>query len=165
MASAPSVSLAQPATATTMFVDATVSNIIAQAANSPMQPPHTSGVLVAGWVGGPKTRGSWSLVYSCVFTIGLCIWTAIHPNVPGPNDGRWRILARKVKWALCALIAPEFVLAVAMQQLYRAWRLRRALGMMKKPPLPTDRSDSLAKAEAVEERKKVRRTRVGVCTT
>jgi hypothetical protein len=84
-------------------------------------------VIVHGWVPEPQTRGTWSLLYSCTFTIGLCVWTAIHLNIPANEDGPWLAYWRRCKWVLIALLLPELVLFTAWQQFYRAWLLRRDL--------------------------------------
>ena len=73
--------------------------------------------IVTGWVPEPPGRGTWSLLHSCVFTLVLCVWTSIHPNVPAQDEGKWRgtrIFMRKLKWVCVALFAPELVL-------YSAW--------------------------------------------
>ena len=33
------------------------------------------------WVKELKGRGTWGLVYGCIFTIFLCVWTAVHVNI------------------------------------------------------------------------------------
>jgi hypothetical protein len=60
------------------------------------------------WRPEPTTRGTWSLISSCIATIGLCVWTAVHLNVP--EHGRTgKHVWRKVKWVIISLIAPEIV--------------------------------------------------------
>ena len=60
------------------------------------------------WRPEPTTRGTWGLLSSCITTIGLCVWTAVHLNIPehGRTD---RHIWRKVKWVIIGLIAPEIV--------------------------------------------------------
>jgi hypothetical protein len=84
-------------------------------------------MILQGWAPEPQTRGTWSLLYSCSFTIALCVWTAIHPNIPACEDSTWATFGRKFKWVLVALFIPEMVLSAAWQQLYRSWRLRQYL--------------------------------------
>ncbi|KAF8249275.1 hypothetical protein K440DRAFT_598998 [Wilcoxina mikolae CBS 423.85] len=33
------------------------------------------------WGPEPKGRGTVSIVLPCLITLGLCVWTAIHPNI------------------------------------------------------------------------------------
>ena len=81
-----------------------------------------STVTVQVWVSEPPVRGTWTLVYSCVFTIGLCIWEALHLNVPVHGGGQIQLLLHK---AVIAIFGPEVVLAMALLQLNRAWKLRK----------------------------------------
>ncbi|KAF9876123.1 hypothetical protein CkaCkLH20_06569 [Colletotrichum karsti] len=62
---------------------------------------------VASWQPEPKERGSWSILSSCLTTIGLCVWTALHLNIP--EHGRKPAVPwRKILWAILGLFAPEF---------------------------------------------------------
>lgn len=69
------------------------------------------------WVASPTVRGSWDLLSSCIITISLCAWTALHLNVPehGTASRQW---LWKTKWLVLGLVAPEMVV-------YAAWRQRR----------------------------------------
>ncbi|KAI5804847.1 hypothetical protein DFH27DRAFT_480753, partial [Peziza echinospora] len=82
------------------------------------------------WVSTPQ-RTTADLVSSCVLTLILCVWTAVHLNIPSPlergvNSGRKRksraliALAKRVKWMLIALFAPELVLYTAFDQFIEA---------------------------------------------
>ena len=84
-------------------------------------------VIAPAWVSEPSGRGTWSLLYSCAFAIGLSVYSAIHLNVPSSRDHRWTIYLRQAKWTVIAILAPELVLFVAFSQLYTAYRLRRSL--------------------------------------
>lgn len=72
------------------------------------------------WVPDPGTRGTWSLLYSCLFTLGLCVWSAIHLNIPPRGELPVKQFLRKTKWVFIAIFAPELVLFSAWQQLYTA---------------------------------------------
>ncbi|KAI0544249.1 hypothetical protein F4679DRAFT_565635 [Xylaria curta] len=78
--------------------------------------------IVKGWVSSPGSRGSIDILWSCFFTISLCTWTTLCLNVPHPNDSDLRILMRKVKWMICGIFLPEFVLIIATGQLASAQR-------------------------------------------
>ncbi|KAL8871471.1 MAG: hypothetical protein Q9174_002700 [Haloplaca sp. 1 TL-2023] len=80
-----------------------------------------------GWVSEPDGRGTWSILYSCIFTILLCVWTAVHLNIPGPGESSFRTWVRKIKWVAIALFAPEIVLYTAVYQFWFAIRLYRDL--------------------------------------
>jgi hypothetical protein len=83
------------------------------------------------WVSGPRTRGSFEIIYSCTFTLALCVYTAVHLNVP-PSDSKFSHILRKTKWALIALIAPELVLYTAWHQWYQAREFCKAFNMIQK---------------------------------
>ena len=50
---------------------------------------------VSGWVSAPSTRGTGSLLYTCVCTISLCVYTAPYLNTPPLRTTWWRGLMRK----------------------------------------------------------------------
>ena len=67
----------------------------------------------------PDGRGTWSLLYSCVFTLVLCVYTAIHPNVPNPGAPELQKYHLKGKWVVWAIFAPEIGVWTAFKQ-YRS---------------------------------------------
>ena len=68
------------------------------------------------WVADADDRGTWNLLYSCVFTFALCVWTAIHLNVPAAGESRHRQFFRKAQWVIAAIFAPELAVYTAWQQ-------------------------------------------------
>ncbi|KAJ7183890.1 hypothetical protein C8R46DRAFT_520617 [Mycena filopes] len=82
------------------------------------------------WQDEPNTRGTYSLVSSCIFTLGLCVWTAIHLNVPEQASGARQFL-RKLVWLAVGLLAPELVTFTAWSQYADASRLVRHLAKSK----------------------------------
>ncbi|KAI4861911.1 hypothetical protein F4820DRAFT_431979 [Hypoxylon rubiginosum] len=77
---------------------------------------------VTGWVSGPNQRGTIDIVWSSIFTIFLCTWTAICLNIPRPSDSKHRHLYTRLKWMLLAILYPELVFAVAIGQYASARR-------------------------------------------
>ncbi|KAI9754941.1 MAG: hypothetical protein M4579_004477 [Chaenotheca gracillima] len=75
------------------------------------------------WVSEPDTRGTAGVLYSCVFTIYLCVWSAIHPNIPSVFSFR----KRKFLSLLEALFAPELILYLAFEQRVSAKALQKRL--------------------------------------
>jgi hypothetical protein len=61
-------------------------------------------------------RTVWNIIWSCLVTIFSCIWVALHPNIPGPDDTSLKISLRRFQVMILALIVPEFVVVWAMQQ-------------------------------------------------
>jgi hypothetical protein len=100
----------------------------------------------AEWHSGQDRRGSFNILSSCIITLGLCIWTAVHLNLP-PYEAhrnfkfwdprRWlkRQLIWKCGWLVIGLLAPEMVgvpdrnvkqlLMAASQIAFTAWVQRR----------------------------------------
>lgn len=65
--------------------------------------------IIVGWAREPGTRGTWGILSSCVLTLFLCVYTAVHPNVPPKwnfTRDKYLYLARSVLWGL---FAPEAV--------------------------------------------------------
>ncbi|KAI5819567.1 hypothetical protein BZA77DRAFT_304353 [Pyronema omphalodes] len=82
------------------------------------------------WVAQPAYRGTWGILYSCTVTLGLCVYTAIHLNIPAYEDKASKIWLRKIKWMFIALIAPEIVLYTAWSQWYQAREIRDKLNKL-----------------------------------
>ena len=80
--------------------------------------------IAPSWFPSPTTRGTWDLLYSCLFTIGLCVWTAVHVNVPCPNLSHAEQTLRKLTVVLVGLLAPEAILYIAFRDLREAYSLK-----------------------------------------
>ncbi|KAF8318583.1 uncharacterized protein EI90DRAFT_2978752 [Cantharellus anzutake] len=78
-------------------------------------------------------RTMWNLVYSCLLTIFICIWTAVHPDVvkgdehQGLGHRMKKEILRSDRLGLMrsSLIFPELVVALAWGEFSRAWVLSR----------------------------------------
>ena len=118
--------MSNPPTLTTLPIDSVLSSALLTAV-TPASNVTTASIVVTGWISEPSTRGTWSLLYSCFFTIGLCIWTAIHPDIPSFQHSQRHAFFCKLAWVGIAFAVPELVLCVASSQLIRAWNLRQRL--------------------------------------
>jgi hypothetical protein len=67
-----------------------------------------------------------SIVYSCLLTLFACTWTAVHPNLPAPDDNKIKAFWRRLKVVLVTLIAPEYTLYWALMQRQSARALVKA---------------------------------------
>ncbi|PYH94369.1 hypothetical protein BO71DRAFT_476279 [Aspergillus ellipticus CBS 707.79] len=76
-------------------------------------PPHTF-----NYVSAPNTRGTLTILWTCLFTIISCTWTVQHPDVPWQREhyapgakGRVKWEARKYSsmdlWFFATVVAPE----------------------------------------------------------
>ena len=114
-----------------------------------------------GWVGSPDGRGTLDIIWSCMFTILLCIWTSVCSNIPAATDTRWNRLKDKIDLATLGLLGPEFLVILAGGQWqsarrsvrmfhaegYKDWTIRHAFftdmgGFLLQtsdfPPIPID---------------------------
>lgn len=81
------------------------------------------------WIPNPTTRGSSNILQSCIITIGLCVWSAVHLNIPKDKQPIFAGLClqtwRKMAWIILGLLAPELLI-------YTAWCQRvQAIWFMK----------------------------------
>jgi hypothetical protein len=52
---------------------------------------------VTAWVSSADRRGTGDILYSCTFTILLCIFTVLHLNIPAYGEKPWKQYLRKVR--------------------------------------------------------------------
>ena len=85
------------------------------------------------WRPEPTFRGTFGILSTCLITLGLCVWSAIHLNIPANNERPWDFICalsiwkkgrdkwpwkqwtwpgqtlRKVGWTTLGVFAPELV--------------------------------------------------------
>jgi hypothetical protein len=89
------------------------------------QPLGNSTVLPAAkWHPEPQTRGTFSILSSCLITMSLCIWTSLHLNLPAHKKEHLQKY-RKLGWMIPGLIAPEMVV-------WNAWSQRKEMKLLSK---------------------------------
>ncbi|KAH7336346.1 hypothetical protein BKA65DRAFT_506239 [Rhexocercosporidium sp. MPI-PUGE-AT-0058] len=76
----------------------------------------SSTTATVGWMSGPDGRGTISLVISCLLTLGLCVWSAMHLNIPPHDESTAETWIRHIKWGLVGIFAPELVVFAAWRQ-------------------------------------------------
>ncbi|PPQ90882.1 hypothetical protein CVT25_007352 [Psilocybe cyanescens] len=64
----------------------------------------------------PQLRSTWDILWSCLATIFACTWVSVHPNSPGPQDGRMRIILTRVELMIWAMLTPEMIILWAFRQ-------------------------------------------------
>ena len=87
----------------------------------------TNDDLVRGWVSTDCGRGTSDILWSCLATIFLCVWTAIHLPVRyycgQQSFSPWQKFVRSgIVPALVIAIAPEFLTFTAGYELVLSWR-------------------------------------------
>lgn len=95
----------------------------------------------ANWKPEPDTRGTWSVLSSCLLTLVLCLWTALHLNIPQHgrvSKQKWQ----KIGWLILGLLAPEIVAYTAWYQQRAAVRLTARMKAIfdESPPLVTSKN-------------------------
>ena len=95
--------------------------------------------LVHGWVSTHCGRGTSDILWSCLATIVLCVWTVIHlpvpccsrfesgrlvPGTPERSRRRWVITSGFVS-AVIGVTAPEFLAIIALSEFSAAWKSKR----------------------------------------
>ena len=73
-------------------------------------------------------RSITDILWSCFATLFACTWLSVHPNMPGPDEGRWKVARRRLAIMLWALICPEMIIAWAFRQWAAARLLRDKYG-------------------------------------
>jgi hypothetical protein len=77
-----------------------------------------------GFVKEENQRDTISLLISCFATLFLCVYSAVHLNVPRKAERNYRKLLRELQWCVLGLFAPELKLYTAWRQLASARQLR-----------------------------------------
>ncbi|KAK7678138.1 hypothetical protein QCA50_018931 [Cerrena zonata] len=75
------------------------------------------------WESEPQSRGTFGILSTCLSTMFICVWKAYHPDVPQkrPEERTW--IAGTLESAgrfMGFLFAPEFLFAMALEQLIAA---------------------------------------------
>ena len=84
-------------------------------------------VETTSWTAGPNGRGTFQLITSCVLTLTVCVWSALHLNVPTQNSTLRQRIIRRTKWILLGIFAPELVVSTAFAQYLTARWLYREI--------------------------------------
>ncbi|KAL7268523.1 hypothetical protein RUND412_008850 [Rhizina undulata] len=78
------------------------------------------------WVPAPQGRGTVNILLNCLFTIAICVWTALHLNIDA-WPWFWCRLLNTSKYVASGIFWPEFVLMVASRQWLVAKELRQRI--------------------------------------
>lgn len=73
-----------------------------------------------GWQHNGNTRSTWDISWACLSTVLACTWTVLHRDVPARNISNFRISFGKFVSLFLAIMAPELVAWIAVQELQRA---------------------------------------------
>ena len=92
----------------------------------------TDSTLVRGFVTADCGRGTIDILWSCLTAIFLSIWTVIHLPVPcfdmeRPDNFRRKVVRSRVVPSLITLLAPEYMLNIALGEITGAYEARKKL--------------------------------------
>ena len=104
-------SLGIPITAPQALTNATVSS-------------NASSSEFVGFVSDPNGRGTVSLLINCLLTLVLCVWSALHLNVPHSANRAIDAYLCNLRWIIAGIYAPELVVFTA----WRQWASAKILG-------------------------------------
>ncbi|KAI0902288.1 hypothetical protein F4806DRAFT_446459 [Annulohypoxylon nitens] len=76
----------------------------------------TNSTQLVGYVQDPNGRGTTTLILSSLLTLVLCVWSALHLNVPRQHQTRLQGLWLNVRWIITGIYAPELVVFTAWRQ-------------------------------------------------
>lgn len=82
------------------------------AATSPLAPDPLS-----------TTRTAFDIVTLCFSTLIVCVWHAVHVDIPKWEEGFFREVGRRVGWMLIGMFMPDWLLHLSCSQLLMAWTL------------------------------------------
>lgn len=71
---------------------------------------------LVGWTNAPDLRGTANIIWSCILVILTAVWTVLHLNVPAPRDGFLKIVLRRLRWVVLAVLAPDMLTLTAASQ-------------------------------------------------
>ncbi|KAF2110936.1 hypothetical protein BDV96DRAFT_650541 [Lophiotrema nucula] len=66
-----------------------------------------------GWYSAPNYRGTSDILWSCLITVFLCCWTAIHPTIPAPNTTWTERCLDRILILFWGVVAPETLIVLA----------------------------------------------------
>jgi hypothetical protein len=95
----------------------------------------------SSWVAEPKQRGTFGIISLCLSTLVICIWSTLHFNIPIIRCTTTRRFFFQVTWMFIALLAPEFLLYLAINERINAGTLLKKVHKfhphLKKPGMLT----------------------------
>lgn len=82
-----------------------------------------------GWTGGPQSRGTFDIFWTCISTLALCVWSAVHPNILLVPNSKRSLLTR-LGMMMVAIVFPEIIISSAWRQLRSSQWLRNEINCL-----------------------------------
>lgn len=106
-------------TSTPLHVDTAPTASIALPTSSPGS--GTGIISQKGFVGVSGGRGTFDIIWGCLFTIILCT-ASVRINYPSASEQTWQVWARNFRWFIVSLAVPELPMIIATGQRQEARR-------------------------------------------
>ncbi|KAF2440837.1 hypothetical protein P171DRAFT_434593 [Karstenula rhodostoma CBS 690.94] len=81
------------------------------------------------FVSAPNVRSTTEILWNCISTVFLCTWSILFLNIPPQTRPRTKtqwmrkrfsLFTMKVKWMIITLLAPEFIMGLALSNFWSA---------------------------------------------
>lgn len=82
-----------------------------------------------GWMPEPQGRGTIGLVWSCLATIFICTWSALHLSLPSKEDSASDRAREQAICVVMGLFAPEWLTYLALNDLVQALEVKRRVSI------------------------------------
>lgn len=79
------------------------------------------------WSESLNSRGTLAIIFSCFAALGFCVWSGIHLNAEFQTRSDTIRYTEKIIWAILALLAPDFIISIALHQRLVAEEYRRGV--------------------------------------
>jgi hypothetical protein len=78
------------------------------------------------WKTTPNMRGTFSIISSCILTLAISMWSAIHLNIPSQSRAKWQWV-EKFTYLIGGVLWPEIIAFIALEQNIAAGESSKAI--------------------------------------
>ena len=82
-------------------------------------PEHPTNPL-SDWLPHSTTRSTYNIISTCLSTLIICVWSAVHVDIPTRKQGLIRRNAERLQWMVIGTLMPDWLLYLAIAQLLNA---------------------------------------------
>ena len=107
------------------------------------QPLPSNATEITGWVFEPDGRGTVGILFTCLASLALSVWTAVHTNLNPAATSRKNVKI-KLGVMLVATFVPEIIILKALSQLHCAKRLMRQVNTLNDTVYESEKNDNQA---------------------
>lgn len=81
----------------------------------------------SSWISDSTTRSVYDILSICASTLVICVWSAVHPDIPTRKKSKFKLFAKQVEWMLVGIFIPDLLLYIALCQGISAIMLSRSI--------------------------------------